>query len=83
MLKYYSLSVTVRVASATGWGNPGHFPPQHLCLLWGLGPRDPAAILHSLRRRSEVPAFKYVLSVHFYRCVIPLRLFIVGHWPDD
>lgn len=76
--KYYSLSVTVCVAPATGWGNPSHLPPQHLCLLWGLGPRDPAAILHSLRRWSEVPASKYVLSVHFYHRVIPLRLSLWG-----
>lgn len=78
LLKYYSLSVTVCVALATGWGNPSHLPPQHLCLLWGLGPHDPAAILHSLRRWSEVPASKYVLSVHFYHCVIPLRLSLWG-----
>lgn len=78
LLKYYSLSVTVCVALATGWGNPSHLPPQHLCLLWGLGPRDPAAILHSLRRWSELPASKYVLSLHFYHRVIPLRLSLWG-----
>lgn len=78
LLKYYSLSVTVCVALATGWGNPSHLPPQHLCLLWGLGPHDPAAILHSLRRWSEVPASKYALSMHFYHCVIPLRLSLWG-----
>lgn len=78
LLKYYSLSVTVCVALATGWGNPSHLPPQHLCLLWGRGPHDPAAILHSLRRWSEVPASKYVLSLHFYHCVIPLRLSLWG-----
>uniref|UniRef100_A0A3B3UJ29 Cilia- and flagella-associated protein 299 n=1 Tax=Poecilia latipinna TaxID=48699 RepID=A0A3B3UJ29_9TELE len=35
-------------------------------LLWGLGPRDPAAILHSLRRWSEVLASKYVPSLASY-----------------
>lgn len=66
-VKYYSLSsVTVRVALATGWGNASHLPPQHLCLLWGLDTHDPAAILHSLRRWSEVQASKYVLSLQFY-----------------
>lgn len=70
--------MTVCVALATGWGNPNHLPPQHLCLLWGLSPHDPAAILHSLRRWSELLASKYVLSMHFYHCVIPLRLSLWG-----
>lgn len=61
--------------------DPSRLPPQHLCLLWGLGPHDPAAILHSLRRWSELPASKYVLSVHFYHGATLQSLSLVSMGP--
>lgn len=55
-------------------GNPFYLPPQHLCLHWGLGPHDPAAVPRAHQGWSGFPALKYMLLLHFHHYAIPLRV---------